>query len=69
MKRAGSVVAALAIALFFTFMIVTLGSVTGCSGSSGTIEQAERNDEADKVVQDKMREYMSKKPANSARKR
>jgi hypothetical protein len=67
MKRAGRILAALAMALSFTFIIGTLGSAGGCSRSSGTLEQATRDEAADKVGQDKMREFMQKKPANAAK--
>jgi hypothetical protein len=38
-----------------------LGTVGGCGDSTGTVEQAKRDEAGDKVVQDKMREFMSKK--------
>jgi len=66
MKRAGRILAALAIVLSFIFIIGALGSAGGCGGSSGTIEQAGRDEAADKVAQDKMRAYMQNKPAKGA---
>ncbi len=65
MKRAGRILAALAMALSFSFIIGTLGSAGGCSGSSGTTGQATRDEVADKAGQDKMREFMKNKPGNT----
>jgi len=48
-------------ALCVTFALVLLGSVGGCTDSTGTVEQAKRDEVGDKVVQDKMREFMLKK--------
>ncbi len=67
MKRAGTILGALAIVASFTFMIGALLSAGGCGGSSGTIEQAGRDEAADKVAQDGMREFMSKKTAKGAK--
>jgi hypothetical protein len=70
MRRSGRVVAALAVALPVTFSAGTVVTAPGCSGSSGTVGQAERNEEADKVGQDKMREYMATKgPAKGKKKK
>jgi hypothetical protein len=33
----------------------------GCSDSTGTIEQAKRDEATDGLVQDKMKDFMSKK--------
>jgi hypothetical protein len=56
--RAGRILATAATLLSLTFALGTLGSAGGCSGSSDQIEQAEVNEEATKVAQEKMREYM-----------
>jgi hypothetical protein len=69
MKRAGTILGALSFVVSFILVIGALGSSGGCSGSSDSIEQAPRNEEADKVAQDKMREFMSKKPAPSGKRR
>jgi hypothetical protein len=69
MKRPGRILAALAMVFSFIFIIGALGSAGGCSGSSGTIEQATRDEAADQVAQDKMREYMTKNPPKSAKKK
>jgi hypothetical protein len=70
MRRTGPVLAALAMALPFGFSAGALVTAPGCSGSSGTIGPAERNEEADKVGQDKMKEYMAKKgPAKGQKKK
>ena len=62
MKRIGQVLAALALALPFTFSVATLVTAGGCSGSSGTGEQATGNGEIDKAAQEKMKDYIKNKP-------
>jgi hypothetical protein len=47
--------------LCLTLAMAFVGAAGGCSDSSGTVEQAQRDDAGDKVVQDKMREFMAKK--------
>jgi hypothetical protein len=70
MRRTGRVIAGFAVALTFAFSAGTLATAPGCSGSSGTIGQSARNEEADKVGQDKMKEYMAKKtPAKGQKKK
>jgi len=58
MTRAGRILGAIATVLSSTFVVGALGTAGGCSGSEGTLPQAERDEAADKVAQDKMREYM-----------
>ncbi len=43
--------------------VALVGAAGGCSEPPGTVEQATRDEAGDKVVQDKMREFMSKKGA------
>jgi hypothetical protein len=62
MKRIGRVLAALALALPFTFSVATLVTAGGCSGSSGTGEPAKVNGGIDKVAQAKMGDYIKNKP-------
>ena len=62
MKRIGQVLAALALALPFTFSVATLVTAGGCSGSSGTGEQATGNGQVDKVAQEKMKDFIKNKP-------
>ena len=70
MNRAGRVLAALAMVVSLTFIIGALGSVGGCSsGSTGTIEQASKDEAADKVGQDKMKEFMQNKPSKSSKRK
>ena len=70
MRRTGRVVAGFALAMPFAFSAGTLATAPGCSGSSGTIGRSERNEEADKVGQDKMKEFMAKKaPAKGQKKK
>ena len=57
--RAGRIVVTMATILSFTFIVGTLGSAGGCSNE--TAGQAERDEAADKVAQDKMREFMKTK--------
>lgn len=61
MNRVGRFLAAFAMALSFTFTVGTLVSAGGCSGSSGTFGQAERNEEGQKLLQDRMKENMAKR--------
>ncbi len=65
MKRAGRILAALAMALSFSFIIGTLGSDGGCSGSRGTTGHATRDEVADRAGQDKMRESIKNKSTNT----
>jgi hypothetical protein len=58
MRRAGGILAAFVLISSFTFIAGTVGSAGGCSGSGGAVDQAVRDEAADKVAQDKMREFM-----------
>jgi len=69
MMRVGRILAALAMALSFSFVAGTLVSTGGCSGSSGTLGQAERDEAGEKVLQEKMQEYMAKKAATKSQKK
>ena len=69
MRRIGRVLAALAMALPVVFSAGMLVTAPGCSSSSGTAGPAQRNEEADRVGQEKMKEYMAKmSPAKGQKK-
>ncbi len=61
MSRIGRLLAVGWTCLCLGFATAFLGTAGGCSDSTGTVEQAKRDEAADQVVQDKMREFMSKK--------
>ncbi len=61
MSRIGRFLAVGWTGLCVTLAMAFLGTIGGCSDSTGTIEQAKRDDAVDQVVQDKMKDFMSKK--------
>ncbi|MGO9470414.1 MAG: hypothetical protein ACLQIB_42090 [Isosphaeraceae bacterium] len=61
MSRIGKFLAVGWTGLCVTLAMAFLGTVEGCSDSTGTIEQAKRDEAVDQVVQDKMKDFMSKK--------
>ena len=65
MRQIGRFLAVGWTALCLTSAIGFLGASGGCSDSTGTIEQAKRDEAVDQVVQDKMKDFMSKKGAPS----
>lgn len=66
--RVGRVVAMLATAVSLTFATALLVSAGGCSGSSGSAP-AGRDEESQKLLQEKMKENMAAKNAMKVPKR
>jgi hypothetical protein len=61
MTRSGRFLAAIARVLTLVIVVAGFGSAAGCS-DPGALPRTGRDDESDKVAQDKMRQYMQKQP-------